>query len=273
MASGALSEKYFVELVAGILGRNNGQLAAPICCQQLYALNSECKAFIKKHGLKKLCSRHPERLQFVDDSGCGVLRIVVSPKDKVVLVDSIAKSNAALKFISESVKESKVVAIDIEGDLTRNGRLSLIQVGLESEQVFIFDVLICPELLSSKAGSAGLSSLLSGSIKKFAKVTKLLHDCRADALALKGQFDIVLPHEPVCTVWDTQTSHSILEGRNADTHQVGLNVILQTYAGNMNQHKDQVKHRPGLWEQRPLPQLLLVQARKSLLSPLLLRYL
>jgi hypothetical protein len=49
-ASGALSEKYFVELVAGILGRNTGQLAAPICCQKLYALNSEYKAFIKKHG-------------------------------------------------------------------------------------------------------------------------------------------------------------------------------------------------------------------------------
>ena len=320
-ASGALSETSFAELVEGILRRNNGQLAAPICCQQLYALNSECKAFIKKHGgLKKLCSRHPERLQFVDDSGCGVLRcavihnrleelkdardthlsqsvsydetaahtaiaewatsqtapsashIAVSPKAKVVLVDSIAKSKAALKVILESVKESKVVAIDIEGDLTRNGRLSLIQVGLESEEVFIFDVLMCPELMSTKAGPDGLRSLLSGSMKKFAKVTKLLHDCRADAVALKGQLGIVLPHEPVCTVWDTQTSHSILEGKNPDKHQVGLNVILEKYAGQINQHKDQVKHRPGLWEQRPLPQLLLVQARKSLLSPLLLVY-
>jgi len=55
-----------------------GTTAAPICFQQLYALNSEYKAFIKKHGgLKKLCSRHPERLQFVDDSGCGVLRCAV----------------------------------------------------------------------------------------------------------------------------------------------------------------------------------------------------
>jgi hypothetical protein len=199
MANGTLSETSFAELVAGILGRNNGQLAAPTCWQQLYALNSEYKAFIKKHGgLKKLCSRNPERLQFVDDLRCGVLRIVVSPKAKVVLVDSIAKSKAALKVISESVKESKVVAIDIEGDLTPNGRLSLIQVGLESEEVFIFDLLICPFLLSSKAGTDGLPTLLSGSIKKFAKVTKLLHDCRADAVALKGQFDIVLPHEPVC---------------------------------------------------------------------------
>ena len=206
-------------------------------------------------------------------SASTLVAAATTPEVEWVLVDSIAKSKAALKVISESVKESKVVAIDIEGDLTPNGRLSLIQVGLESEEVFIFDLLICPFLLSSKAGTDGLPTLLSGSIKKFAKVTKLLHDCRADAVALKGQFDIVLPHEPVCTVWDTQTSHSILEGKNPEMHQVVLNVILEKYAGQINQHKDQVKHRPGLWEQRPLPQLLLVQARQSLLSPLLLLYL
>ena len=173
--------------------------------------------------------------------------------------------------ISESVKESKVVAIDIEGDLTPSGRLSLIQVGLESEEVFIFDLYMCPDLLGPKAGPDGLRALLSSNIKKFAKVTKVLHDCRADAAALKGQFGILLPHEPVCTVWDTQTYHSILEGKNPDKLLLGLNVILQKYAGQINQRKDQVKHRPGVWEQRPLPQLLLVQVRKSL--PLLLLYL
>jgi ADP-ribose pyrophosphatase YjhB (NUDIX family) len=535
MASDALSETTFAELVVGILLRNNGELVVPVCCQELYALNSEYKAFIKKHGgLKKLCSRNPETLQFVDDGGCGVLRISGPPEAKVkdssqhppverktdpgrdagsdwitshmpewllkameswpsgwgadqdaayqqdlqiwttmkqtlkkmpvsrenyesamlneaerdgfhaasvvmisqdralmlfereengrillglpggqrsciaedawscarrealeetggqaklsttppasvawqattkqavfvyatsdelvaediqglcrppegeqgllppsgpltavwvpltllrttnfqkrylhphksgplmkaafrlmdfrggdrrlestevavsastlvaaattpevewVLVDSIAKSKAALKVISESVKESKVVAIDIEGDLTPSGRLSLIQVGLESEEVFIFDVHMCPDLLGPKAGPDGLRALLSSNIKKFAKVTKVLHDCRADAAALKGQFGIVLPHEPVCTVWDTQTYHSIAEGKNPDKHLLGLNVILQKYAGQINKRKDQVKHRPGVWEQRPLPQLLLVQFRKSLLCP------
>ena len=535
MASDALSETTFAELVVGILLRNNGELAVPVCCKELYALNNEYKAFIKKHGgLKKLCSRNPETLQFVDDGGCGVLRISGPPEAKVkdssqhppverktdpgrdagsdwitshmpewllkaieswpsgwgadqdaayqqdlqiwttmkqtlkkmpvsrenyesamlneaerdgfhaasvvmisqdralmlferegngrillglpggqrsciaedawscarrealeetggqaklsttppasvawqattkqavfvyatsdelvaediqglcrppegeqgllppsgpltavwvpltllrttnfqkrylhphksgplmkaafrlmdfrggdrrlestevavsastlvaaattpevewVLVDNIAKSKAALKVISESVKESKVVAIDIEGDLTPSGRLSLIQVGLESEEVFIFDVHMCPDLLGPKAGPDGLRALLSSNIKKFAKVTKVLHDCRADAAALKGQFGIVLPHEPVCTVWDTQTYHSIAEGKNPDKHLLGLNVILQKYAGQINKRKDQVKHRPGVWEQRPLPQLLLVLFRKSLLCP------
>jgi hypothetical protein len=81
MASGALSETTFAELVVGILRRNNGEVAAAKCCMQLYALNSEYTAFIKEHGgLKKLCSRNPERLQFVDDGGCGVLRLAVSPR-------------------------------------------------------------------------------------------------------------------------------------------------------------------------------------------------
>ncbi len=194
----------------------------------------------------------------------AIVAAATTPEVEWVLVDSIVKSKAALKVISENVKESKVVAIDIEGDLTPSGRLSLIQVGLESEEVFIFDVHMCPDLLGPKAGPDGLRALLSSNIKKFAKVTKVLHDCRADAAALKGQFGIVLPHEPVCTVWDTQTYHSILEGKNPDKLLLGLNVILQKYAGEINQHKDQVKHKPGVWEQRPLPQLLLVQFRKSL---------
>jgi len=200
-------------------------------------------------------------------SASTLVAVATTPEVEWVLVDSIAKSKAALKVISESVKESKVVAIDIEGDLTPSGRLSLIQVGLESEEVFIFDVYMCPDLLGPKAGPDGLRALLSSNIKKFAKVTKVLHDCRADAAALKGQFGIVLPHEPVCTVWDTQTYHSILEGKNPDKLLLGLNVILQKYALQINQRKDQVKHRPGVWEQRPLPQLLLVRGRKSLLCP------
>ena len=81
MASGALSETTFAELVVGILRRNNGEVAAVKCCMQLYALNSEYKAFIKQHGgLKKLCSRNPERLQFVDDGGSGMLRLAGSPR-------------------------------------------------------------------------------------------------------------------------------------------------------------------------------------------------
>ena len=169
--------------------------------------------------------------------------------ERHVLVDGIAKARDALKTINKSVKRSKVVAVDIEGDLRWNGRLSLIQIGLEDESVFLFDVQECPSLLEA---DAGLRSLLCG------PVTKILHDCRNDARALKGQFDIVLTH-----VWDTQVAHSILTGKDHTVHLAGLNVILQKYAGAHNEDKKQVKHGPGVWEQRPLPALLLRYAARD----------
>jgi hypothetical protein len=168
-----------------------------------------------------------------------------------VLVDSIEKSRKALAVIEKSVAQSKAVAVDIEGDLRPAGRLSLIQIGLESEAVFLFDVLTCPALLGE---NAGLRNLLADSVT----VTKILHDCRNDAAALKGQFNIELRQ-----VWDTQTAHALLEGKDPDISHKGLNVILQTYAGKSNFNKKEVKHGPGVWEQRPLSSLLQVEYLKS----------
>jgi hypothetical protein len=167
------------------------------------------------------------------------------PRVTHVLVDSIKKSRSALNIIEKSVKENLVVAIDIEGDLRPTGRLSLIQIGLESEAVFLFDVLKCPALLGEKAG---LRNLLAGT------ATKILHDCRNDVAALKGQFNIELAY-----VWDVQIAHAILKGKNPRTFLVGLNVILQAYAGDSNVNKKKVEHRPGVWEKRPLSALLQVE--------------
>ena len=168
-----------------------------------------------------------------------------------VLVDSIKKSRKALAVMEKSVAQSKAVAVDIEGDLRPAGRLSLIQIGLESEAVFLFDVLTCPALLGE---NAGLRNLLSDSVT----VTKILHDCRNDAAALKGQFNIELGQ-----VWDTQTAHALLEGKDPEAFHKGLNVILQTYAGKSNVNKKEVQHGPGVWEQRPLSSLLQVESLKS----------
>ena len=159
-----------------------------------------------------------------------------------ILVDTIGKAQEAHKVIEKSVAQSKAVAVDIEGDLSPTGCISLIQIGLESEKAFLFDVLRCPDLLSA---NSGLRALLSGS------VTKIMHDCRNDAAALKGQHDIILTN-----VWDTQTSHAILKRKDPKSYQRGLNVILQTYAGAINVNKKQVKHGPGVWEERPVSSLL-----------------
>ena len=171
-----------------------------------------------------------------------------------VLVGDVATARGALKTIDKNVKRSRVVAIDIEGDLRPTGRLSLIQIGLEDESVFLFDVQECPALLDANSGASGLSlrSLLCG------PAVKILHDCRNDARALKGQFDITMTR-----VWDTQVSHAILEDKDPTVHHAGLNVILQKYAGAYNGDKTLVRHRPGVWEQRPLPPLLLRYAAQD----------
>jgi len=86
-----------------------------------------------------------------------------------VLVDSIEKSHETLEVIFKNVEQSNVFAIDIEGDMNPGEQLSLIQIGLENQVVFIFDLLQCPDLLSV---NSGLRTLLVGS------ATKILHDCR-----------------------------------------------------------------------------------------------
>jgi len=171
----------------------------------------------------------------------------MEPRATHVLVDSIKKSRSALNIIEKSVQENSAFAIDIEGDLRPTGRLSLIQIGLESEAVFLFDILKCPALLGE---SAGLRKLLSGGWA----ATKILHDCRNDVAALKGQFNIELGH-----VWDVQTAHAVLKGKNPRTYLLGLNVILDAYAGESNVAKKKIKHGPGVWEKRPLSALLQVE--------------
>ena len=184
----------------------------------------------------------PEPSEFATSS--QGFRLAVRRWHTHILVDSVKAAKKAFKDITKSVEQSKVVAVDIEGDLSATGRLSLIQIGLESQAVFLFDVLKCPDLLNE---NSRLRALLSGS------ATKVLHDCRNDAAALKGQFNIVLTQ-----VWDTQTTHAILMGKEPRSYQQGLNVILKTYAGESNKNKAKVKHGPGVWEERPIPSLLLV---------------
>ena len=76
MAPSAIIETAFVEVVVRILQRNNGEVLASSCCDELYALNLNYKQLIKAQGgLKKICSRNSEELQFVDNGRCTVLRM------------------------------------------------------------------------------------------------------------------------------------------------------------------------------------------------------
>ena len=81
MAPSAINETAFVELVVGIVQRNKGGVLVSLCCDELYARNSEYKAFVKAQGgFKKLCSRHSEKLEFVNGKSGQEIRI---PKHQI----------------------------------------------------------------------------------------------------------------------------------------------------------------------------------------------
>ena len=75
--------------IEDLLHESNGQMHASMCCEHLYALEPAYKPLIKRlGGIKGLCSRHPERMQFVGDAGGGVVRIGsgkkhISPKHEI----------------------------------------------------------------------------------------------------------------------------------------------------------------------------------------------
>ena len=154
----------------------------------------------------------------------------------------IGTAQEAARMVAQA-RRSPAIAIDIEGDLTARGRLSLIQIAYGPPQtptVVIVDALRCP---------AAVKGPLRGLLEE-SSVRKVLHDCRNDSIALAGQFGIVLQN-----VLDTQVAHAELSG---EMRRAGLNVVLERYAaGAQNTRKAEVKHRPGLWEHRPLaPHLL-----------------
>jgi stage III sporulation protein SpoIIIAA len=169
-----------------------------------------------------------------------------------IFIDDAAKAAAVSLLLSTA----PVIGVDLEGDLSPNGRLSLIQISMEVSEnnvdVYIFDIYSCPEMMTE----GGLSAILS---KR--GVRKVMHDCRRDSQALFYQYNTQL-----CDVLDTQAAHNVLCG---SVHRVGLNTVLQKYAKSSNDKKCVVKHREGLWETRPIdPDLLSYAAQDVVFFPI-----
>ncbi|OQR98973.1 helicase mov-10-B.1 [Achlya hypogyna] len=173
-------------------------------------------------------------------SGAGPLRELTwtaslpTSRPAAEYVTTLARAKEVFKILAQA----PTLMIDLEGDLTVNGRLSLMQITSTGNRVYVLDIYVCPSILTDPEIAAVLTSKLV-----------VLHDARHDFRALDGQFGLRLSQ-----LFDTQVAHQLLVGAST---QVGLNVVLETYAGVVNTVKDDVQHRPGLWEQRPLPAKLL----------------
>ncbi|RHY04364.1 hypothetical protein DYB25_003123 [Aphanomyces astaci] len=214
---------------------------------------ASCKPFIDLHGSSTTGSFSWDGDVPVNNALPQILRWV--PNAPPAPSPSAASSNAIVyvnslshgKQVFELLSASTVLFIDLEGDLEPNGRISLLQVSgsHDPQTVYLIDTLTCPSILRDSQVKRVLSAALV-----------VLHDARRDTAALRGQFQIVLS-----SIFDTQVAHQVLEGNH--TLMAGLNLVLSLYANVTNTMKTQVVHREGLWEQRPLPPLLIEYAAQD----------
>ncbi|TMW61943.1 hypothetical protein Poli38472_009436 [Pythium oligandrum] len=203
-----------------------------------------CQAFIDKYGQKNGFKLTWQANPPVVVRGANV-PTTERTASQVIQITSVKDATAV---VQKKLQQAEVIAIDMEGDLSANGRSSLLQIALRSNIVYIFDILTCPAILSNS--NVGLGAVLANS-----SIVKVIHDGRNDALALLGQFGVTMAN-----VFDTQVAYWRLHGTS---RMVGINTVLEEYAGQRNAEKDNVQHRPGLWEQRPLPPKLLDYAAQD----------
>ncbi|KAJ8664259.1 hypothetical protein QAD02_005921 [Eretmocerus hayati] len=155
-----------------------------------------------------------------------------------------------------------IVSFDCEGiNIGPKGRLTLIQIGTLSGQVYIFDLITCPNIVQK----GGLQDLLQSE-----SVIKVAHDCRNDSINLFYQYGITLVN-----VFDTQAAHSVIEYQNTGkpvykVKSANLNALCEIYGAPCNNLKEQLKNiyrkDPRYWARRPLSRDMMVYASSDVQS-------
>lgn len=179
-------------------------------------------------------------------------RVISTIKESVFVTDAIMKS---------AQNQRVVISVDCEGiNLGVKGQLTLIEVGTTRGEAFIFDVMVCPEILAD----GGLKALLECD-----QVIKVIHDCRNDSVNLYTQFHTLLRN-----VFDTQSAHAVLQYQSHGKHvykvkNISLNTLCELYNAPINPMKDQFKNiyrrDQKYWARRPLSKEMLLYAAGDVL--------
>ncbi len=112
-------------------------------------------------------------------------QLITSIKDSQFVCDAIRRSAAS--------DERVIISFDCEGvNLGAKGQLTIVEIGTLKGEAFIFDLLVCPELMSD----GGLRSILEDET-----IIKIIHDCRNDSHNLYTQFNVLLRN-----IFDTQVN-------------------------------------------------------------------
>jgi len=143
------------------------------------------------------------------------------------------------QIVKEILEKEEAIGLDTEGvnlGFKKNGRLTLVQVSTADGKIYIFDVLINPDLMTC---DGGLRDLLQAD-----NIIKVIHDYRMDTRQLSNEFGIIV--NPL-SLHDTQRAHS-------KSFRISYNKLCQLHKVPVNSLKDTINYRryPAYWAKRPL---------------------
>lgn len=187
-------------------------------------------------------------------------------KQKVLQCTTVIGSARECATVIDTILYNKrmqnIVSFDCEGiNLGLKGVLTLCQIATLNGEVYILDIMACPNMI------------VEGKIKDLLEsenVTKVIHDCRNDSVNLYNQFDITLKN-----VFDTQAAHAVLQlqQQNVPVYKVknlSLNALCELYNAPMNPMKEQLKNvykrDQRYWARRPLSKDMIIYAASDVLS-------
>lgn len=169
--------------------------------------------------------------------------------DSYVLVVSFKE---CIRIVEEILLKQEVIALDCEGIyLSKEGRLTLVQVAISSGEVYIFDIMKGGSImflgLDSKT-KRGLKSIFESS-----SIVKIIHDCRSDWESLLHQYEVRL-HNFI----DSQEAYFVykLFYYQEIVNPISLSNFLLEFQGVKLNYKSKMKNlmgeNPELWGERPL---------------------
>lgn len=164
----------------------------------------------------------------------------------------------SLLVTNELMHPDAVVSLICEGfGSNENRRITLLGLGTTFGQAFLFDVLICPEIMTD----GGMNAVLESDT-----VIKVMHDCRLKSFYLYKQFQINLKN-----VFDTQSVNAILQyQRNGTpvnlTKNLSFYQLIKLYYSHENLLlEDLFPHLTAPWNRRPLPLEMCISAARDVL--------
>ncbi|XP_014215546.1 uncharacterized protein LOC106644518 [Copidosoma floridanum] len=255
----SLTSPHEVLIVNNINNSNNSSVSPPVSLQQ-QTLKQRINSL-----LIKTLAENTERDRSLQNAVIGeALKSKVSQQTKVVV--SVKDCSAVvdeLMYNRKSMVDGKcVVSFDCEGiNLGLKGKITVMQIGTMSGQVYVFDLITCPNILQY----GGLRKLLESDA-----VVKVMHDCRNDSVTLFYQYGITLAN-----VFDTQAAHSVIEYQNTGkpvykVKNATLNTLCEFYGAPCNMLKEQVKNiyrrDQRYWARRPLTRDMIAYASSDVQS-------